>query len=520
MKKNLKHIGLLLISFSLFACSNEWEAPADQPSHHLVFSSEMDYENKVQVGGEITFGDISTGIKSRTWTLPEAGVSIVEGENGTSSSAEIVKLRFDQSGEFEIGLSQTFEGNAYVGDAQVGSSYDTTFNVTVLDSIRLGITAQYVNPDGSLGEFLNISEGALNEVIASRTVRYYYTALGEPANLNYKFGGGNPAEVSYDTQQILAGESLETDVKYTRMGDHSVTFIGNRERPSGIDTLLLENLIRVVASTEPVTLDDVQEIDDKVALVFSREIDAASISDANFSVKIVNGDLEINPTISAVGLKPNEGNVVLISLGDEKLYSSDVVTVTYTPGSMKTTDGVLATAFEENIRRDLVNIVDATAAGFENAADGWVFGGWWGNPGSFEASQEVVRSGNYSLHVNSFTGPAGEEGHTCFVYDMATPVQANVNYQVTFWLNVVSSTPHGTLGFSDFRMLVLNDWGNAVIVSPDNTDQFTPNTWVKVTANYKSAQEDAFRLWFRSIGDTELYIDDLEIVEFELRPTE
>lgn len=534
MKMTFKNI---IVASSLVlattACTNEWEAPSSEPSHHVVFTSEQDFNNRVQINGDISFGDVSTGVTSRTWTIPEGVADILESDNDQTSTEDILKVVFSEVGEHTVTLHQEFNGDAYVGDAQIGAtSYDTSFVVTVLDSVKATLTAKYVEPNGSLGADLDMTGGALNEVIASRTVRFFYAATGEPAEVIYSFGdGAAPAELTYDNIQIGEGAAAETDVKYRRMGDYSLRLIAQRQRPSGADTIDIANFIKVVPSTDPVTLDDVYYIPGgQIALGFSREMEPMTINAEDFAVSINDG--AIVPTIASVEADPNEGNVLIVTLENERVYDNDVVTVSYTGTQLRTLDGVNADAFTDaglNFHR--TNLLEASAVdqGFENSIDtNWPYA-WWGAPWdqyTLNVTNAEAHTGANSAKVTINEGGmivAHKEGDA----NLTFAVEAGKTYEIGVWIKVES------LGNIDDNA---GEVPNLMMFYAPNTNwgigrfNFLSTTQVGEwfyarIAIEKFANGGDYSFTLRgnnpagaNTGDLVFYMDDLALYEVEVRP--
>lgn len=90
----MKNIGIfkLILFMALFAvaCAEDESVNLVEPSHRAIVTSEMDFDNTINVGGHIDFGDISRGVESRTWTFPET-VSRISGTDENTSSKDVVK---------------------------------------------------------------------------------------------------------------------------------------------------------------------------------------------------------------------------------------------------------------------------------------------------------------------------------------------------------------------------------------------------------------------------------------------
>ncbi|MBB6460369.1 carbohydrate binding domain-containing protein [Flammeovirga kamogawensis] len=529
--KRFNHILLFSLVAMLFGCQTEWEAPGAEPSHHVVYSSEGDFDNRVEIGGNISFGDVSRGVTSRTWTLPE-GATIEGTENVTTSDKDVIHVVFNTVGQYDVKLSQTFSTNAFVDSTQVGTQLDTTYTVTVLDPVQLALSAKYVNTDGTLGADLDLN--AENELMAGNSVRFFYTSKGEPAQLTYTFEGGTPDEIVYDQTQITDGSADETDVLYKRLGTYSVDVIADRSRPYGADTLSFTNLIKVIPSDQPVRLTDIYEKNGYIALDYSREMDPSSINAANFAVKMANNGTEWTPEIASVMIDPEEGNVVLISLENETLYNDDYIYVSYTPGSLQTTDFVKATAFIDNLLvfKPATNLLVESA--FDNSfetstAANWPYL-WWGAPWdgyTLDVVDEDAKSGAKSAKISMNPGEGAILGHRDGNGENLTfTVEAGKNYEIGVWVKVISGTSTIDDAAGEVPNIIFffepgTDWGAGRF---DFTTQTPVGEWVYARLTFQSFPDSGdYYMMFRgnnpaNTSNLEFYMDDFTISEVNLRP--
>ena len=67
-------------------CSEDQDIKLVEPSHRVIYTSEMDFQNRIEVGGDISFGDASAGVASRQWTFPQGVVDILGSDNDETSS--------------------------------------------------------------------------------------------------------------------------------------------------------------------------------------------------------------------------------------------------------------------------------------------------------------------------------------------------------------------------------------------------------------------------------------------------
>ncbi|KXX66657.1 hypothetical protein [Flammeovirga sp. SJP92] len=525
MKKINYIIGLLTL-LSVFGCTKEWEAPGVEPNHQVIYTSEYQFGNRVQVGGSMTFTDASKGIVSRTWTLPEG--SHIEGSSETSSTNDLIHIQFNEAGLKEVNLSQSFGGAAYDGNTQRESQLDTAILINVVDSLSLQVKAHFYFPDGTTGEELDLTK--TNEVQAGRMVKYTLTAIGEPARIVYNFGGGDPSSVTYIESEIEDGTAAETIVQYKQLGTFSTTVLGDRPRPAGIDTLNFINTINVIPSSDPLLLTDVYVKDGFIALDYSREIEPASVDPSTFSVHLTNEGkgLDINPAVLTATVDPTAGNIVLIALDGENIYDDDVVTVTYQGGILQSTDFVAADEFIDEllVHRPNKNILEdsdyhysmETSTGLD-----WPNGGW----GAPFDHYDFTISDTESYH-GSKSGklvlPPGKG--SAFSNNKTFPLEAGKSYEFGVWIKVESgaSTIDDAAGEVPSILVYTapdTDWGAGRF---NITTETPEGEWIYARMDYYTAKTSTdFTFTYRPFNsantqDLVLYMDYVTVREVNLRP--
>ncbi|SNR30950.1 hypothetical protein SAMN06265371_10183 [Lutibacter agarilyticus] len=524
LKKIKTYIWFIAVALFINACSDDSnELSLTEPNHRVVYTSQMDFENKININGEIDFGDISAGVESRTWTFPEGVVDIVGSDDDINSSKDVVKTIFNTVGEHSVHLNQIFKGDAFVGTELRGKELDTTIIVTVLSPVTATINANFINDDGSLGAALNIADMAENEVTASKSVRFTYATDGAPEEFVWNFDGGDPTEVT--------AAPIETDVKYKKMGTYDIQFIASRARPYGGDTIYLKDFIKVIASTDPVDLEQVTDKDGDIALVFSREMDASTLNKDNFSIIIENGGV-ITPTIKKASVDATEGNIILLELDGEGIYNDDVIKVSYTPGVLATLDAVKATAFTDEILEfTKINILDVASDydhSFENStADNWPYMWWGGVWGEYdlEISDIKAQDGSKSAYIEFRPNGGMIIGHKNTAGDQITfPAETGKNYEIGIWVYVEDLGANDPAGFApDVRFFWWPDTNWGVGGNPTFTSDFKTGEWVysKTYAQFNETGDKTFQIRGYNEANPErlkFYMDNLSVSEVSLRP--
>lgn len=527
----MKNIGIfkLILFMALFmvACSEDESVNLVEPSHRAIVTSEMDFDNTINIGGHIDFGDISRGVESRIWTFPE-NVSSISGTDINTSSKDVVKGIFYEPGTHNVTLNQVFKGNVYPNEdsimPDVGKELDTTIVVTVLGPVQAFVKAHYINDDGSTGAELNLSDNAENEITASKYVRLSYTVEGAPVNFVWNLPGAKPAQV--------LDASPEVDIRYSKLGSWDLQFIASRNRPGGSDTINLKKFIKVIPSTDPVTLDRVfeKESQTKIGLEFSREMDPATVNKNDFSVTIETaGGAVITPIIKSVLVDSEEGNILVVELDNEIMYNDDIVKVSYIPGSLGTLDAVASDAFTDQILTDFikVNLFDDPNSNVDNSFEtsdvsNWPYL-WWGAPWDgykMSFSFDQAHSGSKSMYLEFDPNGGMIIGNTDADGNNVTfPTEKGFKYEMGAWIYVLDV---GSPVASNIRMYwrPSTDWS-----VPDNPN-FNATTpigewfYTSVTVSFSSSGNESFMIRGENINSEALkfYMDDLSLYKLTSRP--
>ncbi|WP_296705770.1 hypothetical protein [Algoriphagus sp.] len=523
MKKYIYIIKLLMVAVMLQSCEDPYEGMnLNEASNQVIFTSEMDFENTVQINGELAFGDVSSGVVSRTWTFPEGVVDIEGSDNDVTSTEATVKAIFKMLGEHEVKLHQIFKDNAFVGLEQRGKELDTTIVVKVLGEVNLAVTANIINTDGTVGEALNLQDGALNEVMAGSFIRYTVTSEGEPAQYQWNLDGGDPP---------FSEELVETlDVRYKKVGEFDFELIASRDRPQGEFVFAVEKLLKIIPSTEPVSLEGAQERAGGIVLNFSREMNENTLNPADFTVNIINKGNQIATTVSSATLDPNEGNFVILTLDNQSIFNDDMVTVSYAQGELATADGVKSDGFEAvPVVFIGENILKKTAFdySFENSlATNWPYQ-WWGAPWDkykFNLSTAKSYDGKKSAYVTMEPNGGMIIGHTDNANVPITfPVEKGKTYEIGVWVymeDLGKSDPAANPPDLRFYWAPDTNWG--VGPNPEFSADFEIGKWVYSSALVEFANTGNYNINIRGANEgnaqtIKFYMDNISISEAKLR---
>ncbi|MDX6746641.1 hypothetical protein SHK09_07545 [Polaribacter sp. PL03] len=529
--KNLKIYKILCIALlAFYACNDEQTLNLPEANHRVIVTSEANVENNINIGGHIDFGDISSGVASRTWTFPE-NVSSIFGSDKNTSGENTVKGFFNEAGVHNVTLNQVFKGDVYRNeDSSMPSGLkelDTTIVVTVLAAVKAQITGNYLNDDGSLGAPISISDAALNEVTASKKVRFSYTTIGAPEVFNWTFGTSGVDPTTF------GGTNTEVDIQYKSLGNYDLKFIASRLRPFGGDTIFIKDLIKVIPSTEPVTLDKLDENNGKIELEFSRDMDPDSFDNSTFVFSIENNGAMIPVNVVSTEIKAGVNNVIEITL-DETVYADDITKVSYTPGILKTSDQVNATIFTDqvvNYGKGAENILDTKSDydhSFENSTKAnWQYMWWGGIWGEFDHEISTVRAqdGNASLYVEYRANGGMIIGHHDATATQVTfPAEAGLDYEIGVWVYVEDLGANDPLKAPpDVRFYWWPDTNWGVDANPAFTPGFETGKWVYSSQLVKFTQTGDKTFQIRGWNEfnsqkVKFYMDNLSLKQVNLRP--
>ncbi len=525
MKNLINNICLIAVLAGFTGCDDDYENPTGEPNHFSVFLSEEDFQNQIQVNDHIDFGDVSRGVVSRTWTFPSGTVDIVGSENDETSSEPVVKAIFIAPGTFEVALHQEYAGNAYIDEDLRGTTIDTTYTITVLDTVRSSFTADLLNLDGSVAGPLTIADGAANKIEAGNTIRFSAVSTGGATEYRWIMAGGDPEEVSSEP----GDDAAITEIKYKKLGVYDAMLISSRPRPFGVDTIVFRDLIEITPSTAPVLIDKAFRQENSVGINFSREMLNPAAEVANFAVTIRNNGQILTPAVSAVRLDPEASNVIYLDLGNELLYNTDTITVSYVQGTLTTTDFYLVDPFSDAaVDPGKVNLLAGANSTIDydiesTSESNWPYL-WWGAPWDAYAlsiSSGQVYSGAKSALITlnpdggMIIGNKDDTGN-----DLQFSVEADKTYEIGAWVYVVSLGDKSMTPDLRFYWTPDTNWGvGGIFFNPD----FPVGQWVYRATEVSFTQSGDYAFMIRGFnqGNTQemqFYMDNITVAELQKRP--
>jgi len=515
MKKNIIKLIMGIFAFSLIfmvACDdNEINYPVD---HAYITTSFGNTANTIQVNGTMSFIDLSRGVKSRTWTFPENTVDT--GYNAIASSIQpVVKVRFTTPGQAEVHITQEFTDSVWANGKKQVATFDSVIVVKVLDSVRASFMAERA---------LDLSEltlASMNEVIAGRVVNFTSTSTGEPTTMRWTITrqGGTSVE--------LTGASVSN--KFSVPGTYDVTLKASSQ--FGSSSVTLKDYIKIIPSTDPVTLDEVnRDAEDVIGLVFSRAIQTPTeINKTALTVSITNGGAPVSAQILSV---TKVDNIVKIKL-NTKIYSSDIIKVSYddTKGDLITEDAVNVKSFTDVqlMNFKVANLLTGSAfdSGFENSVEtDWPYL-WWGgiyDKYTLKISTTQKHSGTKSSYIEYLANGGMIIGYKPGGSFANFNVTAGKKYSIGAWIYMVDlgdSDPAKNLPDIRFYWQANTDWSvGGITFSSD----FPKGTWVYKTVTVTApATGTSNSLTIRGYNENnpkalKFYMDDITLTQIEDRP--
>lgn len=520
MNKIYKNIGLILSALVLVlaACEKDYEAPTGEPNHVMAFTSFGNVPSITQVYEEITFIDLSRGVKNLEWSFPENAVIDSLDNYVTSSSESVVKVRFTEPGVYQIPLSYEFKGNVYVGEELKESAlYDTTLTVTVNDSVKSDFIATRVIE----GTQLVNADNAMNEVMAGRDVEFMFTGVGAPDTYKWEFIREDGFTVEYEDANITH--------KFSSMGNYTVRLVSSSAY--SLDTLEFANYVKAIRSTDPVEMLSLKVMDKKkeIRLEFSRDMDNPFTCDpAAFDITVDNNGTDIPVSIAALKLDAVQNNIVIIQLAED-LFNSDVVSISYdqTVGDLATVDGMAVTSFTDAsvifINPNIIVDGDFDYGFEETEGSDWKYL-WWGSPWdkySFDVTENMAYTGKKSGYVQLEAGGGMIMGHKTPDNNFAMfDLKGGDKYIISCWVYVESLGDGATTPDLRFYWANSTDW--SVGGCPFFDGAFPTGKWVYASTIVNSPGDGPNSFLIR--GDNQwnsqacnFYVDEISISILEER---
>ena len=270
-----------------------------------------------------------------------------------------------------------------------------------------------------------------------------------------------------------------------------------------------------------------------IGLKFSRAMKDASDCPVNaFSLNITNGENMI-PVVANIQSVSTDVNIVKLVL-DTDIYNTDNITVSYdaSVGNLITLDYVYATNFisePESFDFKMSNLLKEAGydVGFENCTvEDWDKVSWgatlWDDY-KLSMVNDNAHSGNGVAYAEISAGKGMIMGcDTKVAGDYAIPVETNVDYLLSMWINVqeLDGTPvNGIYPNITFDFAIDTKWSTGVWFNND----FVKGQWVNVTCKMSSSKAGDSGIIIRATNEKSssalnFYFDDISLTKIEKRP--
>tara|TARA_B110000967_G_scaffold195511_1_gene225088 strand:- start:208 stop:1683 length:1476 start_codon:yes stop_codon:yes gene_type:complete len=377
---NCKKISILgLIALVVVACQKDDAIPEYNNFSDALATSG---DKRIQRDDFASFADLSKGVTNRTWTIPESA-SIVNLEGRDPSEIEIIRVQFDELGQFEVNLKDEFM------DSSV--QLDTTFNVTVLDYVQTNFDVISIDSDfyEETPTQITMYEGG--------TITFQDVSTGNPNRRKWTFSGGDPSSAG--------GISIEEDddvstisVTYPTIGTYDMELISWRQYPEGAaDTLRIPDYINIVEAP-PVIKSINEKINGEIHLKYNVALQSSGDLPSYFTLEFDDEEIEI----SSVEIHPNDNTILKIipntnsSSGNTRPILS-VALLTYNG------EGDLSKLNNSNI--GVPAFIDQEVSheiyGFEDSGLGWDVAWQWDNVGEITYPTDNPASGQHSMKMEA-----------------------------------------------------------------------------------------------------------------------
>lgn len=518
--KTINKILLVILAFLGISCQKDYEFNEDIVQEYVT-TSFGNKANLMQVNGWMSFLDLSRGVESRTWTFPEGVAINLDSTEVTTSASENLKVSFIVPGVHKISLKQIFCKEIETEDGLTNEK-EQFVEVTVLDSVRASFTALC----RETGAEINLASGAKNELQGGHHIDFTVTSTGAPNKNVFTFVSEDGKAETVEAVDGIASYQFYSPGLYEVTLESSSDF--------GRSSIKYTELVNVIASEDPVDFIGAERLSSNtIGLKFSRAMKDASDCPVNaFSLNITNGENMI-PVVANIQSVSTDVNIVKLVL-DTDIYNTDNITVSYdaSVGNLITLDYVYATNFisePESFDFKMSNLLKEAGydVGFENCTvEDWDKVSWgatlWDDY-KLSMVNDNAHSGNGVAYAEISAGKGMIMGcDTKVAGGYAIPVETNVDYLLSMWINVqeLDGTPvNGIYPNITFDFAIDTKWSTGVWFNND----FVKGQWVNVTCKMSSSKAGDSGIIIRATNEKSssalnFYFDDISLTKIEKRP--
>ncbi|ANQ47445.1 hypothetical protein MY04_0062 [Flammeovirga sp. MY04] len=382
---------------------------------------------------------------------------------------------------------------------------DTTFVIDVYDTLKpelevyINDILQKPNSNPEVIDTLTFEAGTLVKFVD-------VTTQGRPNSRTWNLEGARP---SGSTEQ-------EVEAMYVTEGVFTASLASARtgtQIPNANAWMKVPFIFNVTESTQSFTaLGTASELaNETITIPLNMESSPFTGQEDSFVVRVENeGFNEVIP-VALASLDNSDKTLITLKL-TQPIYNTDKITVSYTGGNISNSNGKLLSTFEDiEVEMHVENLLDAEIFGFEKDHGNWTFMDWaWGPAHTFVDTKAY--SGFYSMKLEALGG-------NNFTYNKVTipETKAGKKYMFTYkaWVDASTNT-------KSFKVIRNEDWKQ---VSINDFDQVPREQWVDLKHNFDGL-DGPNTFMFAPIdkndgawgGDLLIYIDDVQLIELEIRP--
>ena len=513
MKKYINHTAIVLLVMGLIlSCEKEYDTPeANQFSDAVAVASG---NKRIERGNITSFADLSKGVTFRTWTIP-ASATITNMDDQTSgfitsgsvksysgTDSDIIHVRFDQPGNYEVNLKADFEVDSIM--------LDTTFNVTILDHIqtKLDITSIEAGFSEITAEQITMYEGG--------TINFKDASLGIPNRRKWTLPGGEPSSaggISVDEDEKVKNIA----VSYPTIGTYDLTLVSWRQYPTGTkDTLYLKDYVNVVKNIDPPSIKSITESETGIIhLAYDLPLKLTSDIVPNLTLTVDGAAA----TISSAVINPDDDRIVDIATS-ANILNNQAAKLSYDGnGGLMRVNDIKAPAFTDQIVTlfSPPNLAGDEVFGFEDGGAGWSPPWVWDSKGTTSFPDDFAASGTYSLRmeattdvkVRAYSRKNVNKGKLTGEFGLVAGQNVTIEYKV--WID-----PSFTAPGLQVELFRASKWGASVGFYSD-VSSLPRSEWVTINLQGVKSWEvtDTEDYWmsirYGNIGV--IYIDDIKVYE-------
>lgn len=540
--KNKILILAFVIAGLLYSCSSDvYEAPNSFSDVGFYTSNGQTIPLRVNIDRFMTFSDLSQNATSHKWTIGD-GNMFLEGSIKTTdtifdkfmvsgmdtiSSTKTVSVLFKKDGLQKVHLHNTFKDSvAFRGyNALTKTNYIKPAikvgNEWVMDTIFMVDVYAKIVPVMELRQNGNLIDHTKKDTIyveAGDVLNFKdLTTIGRPTTRYFSIVKALKAGVVQTASDVVGSSSAaDATIIFKKLGNFNAFLTSSRSGqniPSASKKYAVASPIKVIPSSKPFVLTGTikEQEDETLQIPFNGEFAAFLGQESFFTVK-VNG-----VTFSVKSVKVNALDSTILDLKlNAKIYRPDVITVSYSGGTLTSTDTRSLVAFADKpVVMHNVNLLPAGIATIEDGGnkgtDSWKKR--FDSVGSVEFSTDHAASGNYSMKLTLNAGQANVAADAA----LANPLilDANKTYLLEYKVWVESSTVLP----QESGLFLLQNWGYQMW----KDFNYPKGEWKTQKAEYKSGTPLSI-LYLRILPNAAktsnivAYYDDFYMVEKEVRP--